>query len=67
MKFKYLSDGTTGFRYTSRFLKGLVRLRSTKRRWGVTSQDCMIAVHTGRLSVYVQRPKPSRRLHHFAG
>ena len=64
MKTASLNDGTLGKRYPW----GLVRTRTTKRRYGVTNGPVMLGIHTGYKSVYIQRPfLGKRRLHSFAG
>lgn len=65
---KPLNDRTRGFRFNILGKKGLVRLRKKKNNgWRVVKDDCMTALHMGKLTAYVEHKKPQRKLHHFAG
>lgn len=70
---KPLNDRTRGFRYNVLNVKGVVRLRkSKKRKLQVERKDCTLALHMGKLSVYVEtkhnrQRDNKRRMHHFAG
>ena len=66
---KPLNDGTKGFRFNILGKKGLARLRVFKRTgwFKRTKMNTMNAYHFGRLIVYVESPRTSRPLHHFAG
>lgn len=67
IKFKSLNDGTNGYRFNLSGLRGLYRIRATKRRLGFTSGDSTIGVHIGKLSVYVNRPRGRKLEETFAG
>ena len=58
-----LNDGTTGRRYSW----GLWRKRKTQTRYGIKSGPTMLAVHSGRRSLYIEKHAPLRYLHNFAG
>ena len=61
-----LNDGTTGRRYSW----GLWRKRKAgpnKARYGIQSGPTMLAIHTGRRSLYIEKKAPLRYLHNFAG
>lgn len=69
---KPLNDRTRGFRYNVLNVKGIVRLRKAKKRYGVEQKDCTRALHIGKLSVYVEtkanrQRDNKRRMWHFAG
>jgi hypothetical protein len=65
---KSLNDGTKGFRFNVLGKKGLVRLRKRKNNgWHIVQDDCMTAVHMGKLSLYTERQTTMRKLQHFAG
>lgn len=65
---KSLNDGTKGFRFNVLGKKGLVRLRKRKNNgWHIVQDDCMTAVHMGKLSLYAERRTTMRKLQHFAG
>jgi hypothetical protein len=65
---KSLNDGTKGFRFNVLGKKGLVRLRKHKSNgWNTRRDDCMTAIHMGKLTAYFEHKKPERKLHHFAG
>ena len=65
---KSLNDGTKGFRFNVLGKKGLVRLRKRKNKgWHIVQDDCMNAVHMGKLSLYTERRATMRKLQHFAG
>jgi len=58
-----LDDGTDG----KRFPWGLYRKRLKKTRYGIKSGPSMLAIHTGRRSLYIEKKAPLRYLHNFAG
>lgn len=66
---KSLNDGTRGFRFNVLGQKGVVRLRKKKNTgWRIIHDECMTAVHMGKLVVYFEhKRKPERKLRHFAG
>jgi hypothetical protein len=65
---KSLNDGTKGFRFNVLGKKGLVRLRKRKHNgYRIVQDDCMTAVHMGKLSLYTERQTTMRKLQHFAG
>ena len=65
---KSLNDGTKGFRFNMLGKKGLMRLRKCKNNgWRIVHDDCMTAIHMGKLTAYLEHKKPERKLHHFAG
>lgn len=66
---KGLNDGTKGFRFNFVGQKGLFRSRKNKSRgWKVErTNPCMIAVHMGKRSVYLEHEATARVLRHFAG
>ena len=65
---KSLNDGTKGFRFNMLGKKGLMRLRKRKNNgWRIVQDDCMTAIHMGKLTAYFEHKKPERKLHHFAG
>jgi hypothetical protein len=65
---KPLNDRTRGFRFNIVGKKGLVRLRKKKNNgYRVVKDDCMTAIHMGRLTAYFERNQTERKLRHFAG
>lgn len=65
---KSLNDRTRGFRFNMLGKKGLVRLRKKKNNgWRVVHDNCMTAIHMGKLTAYFEHNKPERKLRHFAG
>lgn len=65
---KPLNDRTRGFRFNIVGKKGLVRLRKKKNNgYRVVKDDCMTAIHIGRLTAYFERNQTERKLRHFAG
>lgn len=65
---KPLNDRTKGFRFNVLGKKGLVRKRKYKSKgWHIVHDDCMTAVHMGKLSTYFEHKKTVRLLRHFAG
>ena len=57
-----LNDGTEG----KRFAWGLYRKRQHKKRYGIVSGPSMLAIHTGKRSLYIER-RAGRPLCRFAG
>ena len=65
---KSLNDGTKGFRFNVLGKKGLVRLRKRKNNgYRIVQDDCMTAIHMGKLSLYAEHRTTMRKLQHFAG
>jgi len=58
-----LNDGTTGRRYSW----GLWRKRKAQTRYGIKTGPTMLAIHTGKRSLYIEKKAPLRYLHNFAG
>jgi len=55
--FTPLNDGSNGFRFNTRFLKGMVRIRKKKKRYEITKGKDMTGFHFGRFSVYFSKSK----------
>lgn len=67
---KPLNDGTDGFRYNFFGIKGMIRVRKVKWRWGFSQGKTMKAIHVGKYSLYVERKtnrKKHRKFGHWAG
>jgi hypothetical protein len=66
---KPLNDGTAGFRFNILNQKGLYRKRKIKSRpLSVTKDTCMVGLHWGKRSLYLERRNTGERpLFHFAG
>ena len=62
---KELNDGTYGFRFRLGTRDGLYRVRSEKRRYGMTQGDTTIGLHFGRRSVYLEHKGSSRLFWNF--
>jgi hypothetical protein len=58
-----LGDGTDG----KRFPWGLYRKRQKKTRYGIKFGPTMLAIHSGRRSLYIEKKAPLKYLHNFAG
>jgi hypothetical protein len=66
---KPLNDRTQGFRFNFFNQKGLYRKRKFKSRpLSVTKDTCMVGLHCGKRSLYLERRNTgTRALFHFAG
>jgi hypothetical protein len=66
---KPLNDRTKGFRFNVLGKKGLVRIRKIKSNgwFKIVRDDCMTALHMGKVTVYTERKVTERKLYHFAG
>jgi hypothetical protein len=65
---KPLNDRTKGFRFNVLGKKGLVRIRKIKSNgFKIVQDDCMTALHMGKVTVYTERKVTERKLSHFAG
>jgi hypothetical protein len=66
---KPLNDRTQGFRFNFLNQKGLYRKRKFKSRpLSVTKDSCMLGIHWGKRSLYLERRGTGvRPLFHFAG
>lgn len=66
---KALNDGTKGFRFNFLGQKGLIRSRkNVSRGYRIERKNpCMIALHMGKRTVYLESKKTERHLRHFAG